>query len=188
VRHARWLRLTLILALAAVFYFVVPVVRQPQGGLVLRTLLAIVLFGSLALAVVIQLRRSLEAGDERIDGLIIAIVLMAFMFAIAFYGMHLRKPNEIADLNTRLDALYFVISTMLTVGFGDVHATGQLARGLVVVQMIVDVIFVATAGTLITSRMRERATRRAAERVAAREEEPETGRRALRRRHGTPAP
>jgi len=188
VRLARTLRLGLILGLTAVLYFVVPVDRQPSGGLTLRTALAVLLFGSLVVVVVVQFRRSLAADDERIDGLVMAVVLLAFMFALVYYGMNLRRPGEVAGLSTRLDSLYFVISTTLTVGFGDIHAAGQLARGVVIVQMLFNVIFVATAGALISSRVRDRAARRAADRAAGAGDTTRTLPRPRRRRSQAEAP
>jgi voltage-gated potassium channel len=52
-----------------------------------------------------------------------------------------------ADLNnfnvhslTRTDALYFTVTVFTTVGFGDIVATTQLARLVVTVQMILDLV------------------------------------------------
>ena len=153
-----------ILAAVTVLYFVVPLDRHVVGGVVLRSAGACLLLALLAGAVVAQLRLSTRHGDERVDGLILAIALVWFVFALGFYGLHERRPDEVAGLETRLDALYFVTSTMLTVGYGDIHATGQVARGLVLAQMLFDVVFVATAGAMISARVRDKAARRAAER------------------------
>jgi voltage-gated potassium channel len=52
-----------------------------------------------------------------------------------------------ADLNdfnvhslTRTDALYFTVTVFTTVGFGDIVATTQVARLVVTVQMILDLV------------------------------------------------
>jgi voltage-gated potassium channel len=58
------------------------------------------------------------------------------------------------------DALYFSISTLATVGFGDVHAAGQLARGAVAVQIVFNLVFVGTVAAMISGLMRHRATKR----------------------------
>nr|MDT0663822.1 potassium channel family protein [Micromonospora sp. DSM 115978] len=44
---------------------------------------------------------------------------------------------------------YFTVTVLTTVGFGDVHATGQAARLVVTVQMGIDVLFIATAGSAL---------------------------------------
>ena len=51
---------------------------------------------------------------------------------------------------------------MLTIGYGDVHAQGQVARAFVLVQIIFNTVFVATAVALLSSRVRRVAVERAA--------------------------
>ena len=50
---------------------------------------------------------------------------------------------------THTDALYFSMTILSTVGFGDINATGQLARIVVSVQMLFDLVFVASAIGLV---------------------------------------
>ena len=49
---------------------------------------------------------------------------------------------------------------MATVGFGDVHAQGQVARALVTVQMAFSVGFLAAVTALFRKHLGERASRR----------------------------
>jgi hypothetical protein len=59
------------------------------------------------------------------------------------------------------------MSTVLTIGYGDVHAHGQLARGVVLVQMVFDVVVLAAGATTLTARVKRTAASRAADRRAA---------------------
>ena len=79
------------------------------------------------------------------------------------------RPSQIAGLHTRLDSLYFATTTLATVGTGDVHAAGQVARALVLVQMIFNVVFVATIAALLSARVKSAAELRAEERRRQRE-------------------
>ncbi len=159
---ARRLRALAVLILIVVVYFIVPVRDEPATELALRALVSVLLLGVLAAVVVVQVRRALADPDSRVDGLLTVIVMVWTTFALGFFVLDNARPDEVAGLETRLDALYFTASTMLTVGYGDVHAVGQVARGLVVVQLVFDVAFVATAGGVLSSRVRARAARRAA--------------------------
>jgi len=152
------------LLLIGTLYFVVPVRQDPAGGMVLRASLTVLLLAGLAAVVVLQVRHAMVDAEGTIDGLITALALVWIVFALGFYVLQLQRPDQLAGLETRLDALYFAASTMLTVGYGDVHATGQIARGMVLVQMVFDVAFVATGSAVISARVRSRAERRAADR------------------------
>ena len=146
---------TIVLLLLAL-YFAVPVETDPWGGPVLRTVLAVLILAALAAAVILQVRLSLADEDRHLDGLIAAIAAVWIVFALAFYLLAIHQPGQVAGLETKLDSLYFTASTMLTVGYGDVHATGQLARGLVLVQMLFDVVFVAIAVATLNAHLRRR--------------------------------
>lgn len=161
---ARWLRLLGILGFVIALYFLAPVTSDPPRQVVLRGVLGLALLGALAVGLTAQLRLAVRDGDRRIDGLVAAIVAVLTAFAYAFYALEVHRPGQLDGLHTRIDALYFSATTMLTVGYGDIHATGQAARVLVLVQMVFDVVFVATAAALLTTRVR----RVAAERVSQR--------------------
>lgn len=72
------------------------------------------------------------------------LVLLVMSFSLAFFLLDLVEPAQIADLDTRTDALYFTLSTMATVGYGDIHAEGQIARGLVCGLIVFNVVVVTS--------------------------------------------
>jgi len=159
VHVAHVARLFVIFFLVLALYFVVPVDSNPHGGPALRAGVAALLFAALAAAVVGQVKRSLADQDRRLDGLITAILGVWVVFALAFHLLAVHQRDQVEGLHTKIDALYFAASTMLTIGYGDVHATGQLARGLVLFQMMFDVVFVATAATTLNAHLRRRVSR-----------------------------
>ena len=67
-------------------------------------------------------------------------------------------PGQMADVNTKVDALYFTATTLSTVGYGDAHAVGQLARVIVTLQLVFDLAFIAVALRLLSSVASRRAT------------------------------
>ncbi|WP_244928089.1 potassium channel family protein [Nocardioides sp. W7] len=159
---ARWLRLLGILGFILALYFLVPVNTEPPTQVVVRGLLGVLLLVALAAGLRAQLRLAALDGDRRIDGLVAAIVTVLVAFAFAFYALQVHQPDQVEGLHTRVDGLYFSASTMLTIGYGDVHAVGQAARIVVLVQMVFDVVFVATAASLLASKVRRAAARHAA--------------------------
>jgi peptidoglycan/LPS O-acetylase OafA/YrhL len=132
--------------------------------MVVRITISMLVLAALAYAVVVQVRLQLEADDRRVDGLVLALAVGVLVFALGFYVMEVHDPGQIPGLHTRLDALYFTMSTVLTVGYGDVHAEGQLARGVVLAQMVFDVVILAAAATTLSARLRRTAASKAARR------------------------
>lgn len=78
------------------------------------------------------------------------------LFALADHGVALTRPGEFTGLETRTDALYFALSTLATIGFGDIHAQGQWARALLILQMLFNAGVVAAAVRLVAVRLRAR--------------------------------
>lgn len=157
----RWLRMLALVTLLLGLYFLVPVNQDPSGGLPFRTAAALAVLVCLGAGVAAELRRSARDDTQRADGLVGAIVAVLTVFALGFFALEVHQPGQVAGLETRVDALYFSASTMLTIGYGDVHAVGQQARALVLAQMVFDVIFVATAAGLLSTRVRQAAADRA---------------------------
>jgi voltage-gated potassium channel len=90
-------------------------------------------------------RRAASSGDARLRGLLVWVYIAVLFFATAFYLLERAEPGQFDGLVTRLDAAYFALAILSTVGFGDVHAVGQAARAMVCAQIVFDVIVISLA-------------------------------------------
>jgi hypothetical protein len=90
--------------------------------------------------------------DSDVESLLLALCLTVIAFSLAY----LRLAAQFDGLSTKTDALYFTVSTLATVGYGDVHPVGQTARGLATIQMAVDLVFVATLLTILSGILDQR--------------------------------
>jgi voltage-gated potassium channel len=102
-------------------------------------------------------RTSLDDPAVQVDGLVLLVSVVVPLFSLGYFALESADPDQFADLATKTDALYFTLSTLATVGFGDVHATGQLGRGLVIVQITFDLVFVAAVVSVLSTHIRRRA-------------------------------
>jgi uncharacterized membrane protein len=75
---------------------------------------------------------------------------MVMFFSVSVYRLS-GIQGEISELQTHLDAVYFTVSTSMTVGFGDVVATGQIGRAVVLIQMIFNIVVLAAASKLVVT-------------------------------------
>jgi voltage-gated potassium channel len=157
--HRRgWVRHVLGVVGLLVIYYAVPTGTLGISG---RTVLSLVLtlagVAILAIAITGQVRRQLAMDPEaRVQSLVMLLELVVVVFAVGYYVLDLSAPGQMADLHTRTDSLYFTLSTLTTIGFGDVHAVGQMARVLVIIQMVFDVVFVTAVAATLRGRVRTR--------------------------------
>ena len=154
-RPARpWTRPVLTFVGLLVAYFAFPVGFDASWGVIAASLT--LTFAGLALigwTMVSELGhlRSGQASRSP-QALAMLLVLLVMTFSLTFFLLELASPGQIEDLDTRTDALYFTLSTMATVGYGDVHAEGQAARALVCAVIAFDVVVVASLVRAYTMR------------------------------------
>jgi voltage-gated potassium channel len=148
----------LLIVLATVVFYLLPVPGR------MRETSWVVLFccgvAVLAAFIAVSITRLLRAGeDARVRGLVLLLCLAVLFFSYTNVALS-AIPGEFADLHTKTDALYFSVSTLATVGFGDVHASGQVARAAVTAQMLFNLLFIGTAVAMLSGMARRRANRR----------------------------
>jgi voltage-gated potassium channel len=138
----------LIVAAVTVVYFLVPVPgRMRESSWTILFAGGVIILGLLMVGMIRQL---LHADiDARARSLIVLLSCVILFFSWANVTLS-RIPGEFTDLHTKIDSLYFSISTLATVGFGDVHADGQLARAAVTLQILFNLVFLGTAITMVT--------------------------------------
>jgi hypothetical protein len=181
MRGAPLVRVVGASVLLLTLYYVLPV----EGGdaswrLILRIGSSVVCVLGATVLIVRQVRKQMNpALDEPpLAGLAVALVAGLVAFAMADYLIAFSDATEFVGLETRTDGLYFALSTLLTVGYGDVHAEGQLARVVVILQMGFNIVVLATGASFLGRQISDRARRRreAAARSAARSGPPSADR------------
>jgi len=153
-----------ILALAAVLvaYYAAPVGELPsRAGIAFSVLGLLAGLAVVAWLIIRQVQLLVDTDPEdtsiQADSLILLIFVIVPLFSFGYLALEKADSSQFADLATKTDALYFTISTLGTVGFGDVHATGQLARVLVTIQIVFDLVFLAAVVSVLSSHIRQRA-------------------------------
>ena len=102
-----------------------------------------------AVAALVRRRRTApEDNGVRLEALVAVVYALVVFFALTYLSLATRD-DEFVDLDNRVDAMYFTVSTVATVGFGDVHAVGSAARIAVTVQMAMDLLVLGIAARLV---------------------------------------
>jgi voltage-gated potassium channel Kch len=146
-----------LLVAVLVLYFVLPV--ENDSSMVRLISNIVIVLGCLAVAIAVIYRQfvRLAKGEAlSMTGLQLLVVFEAVLvlFALTYFGFS-HRPGEMSGLKTRVDALYFSATTMTTVGYGDIHAAGQLARVVTTIQLVFDIVFIAAFARLLTDAARD---------------------------------
>jgi hypothetical protein len=76
-----------------------------------------------------------------IEALAVTVPVFLVLFAATYFMLEQSNPDHFnVDSLTRTDSLYFTVTVFATVGFGDLTATSQAARVVVIAQMILDLL------------------------------------------------
>ncbi|MGW2161331.1 potassium channel family protein [Nonomuraea sp. NPDC001699] len=152
-----WARSAVAAAVITGVYFAVPLPtgRSQGASPELRALACLAGVMILAWLLVRQVERALRPGRflaEQLAMLLTVVVVVVVFFAALYYLM----ADQFHGLRTRVDALYFSVITLGTVGYGDVVPLGQGAKAVVIVQVIFDLVVVTSALAVIVGVWRSR--------------------------------
>ena len=126
--------------LLIVLYYLLPLDRALDTGAI-----TVLVFGLLVLVGLVgwQIRAILRADYpalRAVEGLAVTIPLFLLLFAVVYFVMARAQSAAFTQPLSRTDSLYFTVTVFATVGFGDITATTQLARAVVTVQMVADLL------------------------------------------------
>jgi hypothetical protein len=97
-----------------------------------------------------------------IEGVASSAPLFLLLFAATYYTMDRSSADSFnARAFTRTDSLYFTTTVFSTVGFGDITPTSQIARIVVTLQMVLDLIVLGLGVRVFVGAVRMGRERRA---------------------------
>jgi voltage-gated potassium channel len=130
-------------------YYLVPLDPSSTGVTVAQ--LAVGLLALVGL-VVYQIRSIVKAtypALRAVGALATSVPLFLLLFAGTYYVMGGISEANFSEPLTRTDALYFTVTVFSTVGFGDITATAEPTRILVMGQMVAGVVIIGLGARVI---------------------------------------
>jgi ion channel len=145
-------------AIMLVIYYLLPVDRRLSTWTLVQLVLELALLVAVILWQVRRITRSPYPVIQGVQALAFVIPLFLVIFAYAYYILAHNLTNSFTTPLTRTDALYFVVTVFSTVGFGDITAATQIARILVTIQMVGDLLILGgVLRVIVTAVQRSRA-------------------------------
>lgn len=141
-----------VLAVAVLFaaYALLPV---PTGS----AAVAAVVTGALSIGVFLwvvqrqarRIIRSPRPALAAVEALSVLASLFVLSFALTYVALSTSDPTSFSQPVDKVAGLYFTMTVLSTVGFGDIVAVSDFARMTVVVQMVANIVLLATVVRLI---------------------------------------
>jgi hypothetical protein len=158
------LRATVLAVLVLAAYYAAPVRGGSQPGILLRILAV----GSASVLVVAwEIRAVAKAEFPRIraiDALVGSVSVMVITFAIIYLNFSADDPAAFTEELEKTSSLYFTMTTLTTVGYGDIAAKTDGARIAVMIQMVFNVAVIGTTVRAILGTAKKRSQSRSAPR------------------------
>jgi len=153
-------RSVLSVALLLVLYALLPLGAAPVGVAVAALVVGLLVLGGLIVWQFVAIGSARHPGLRAAEALAVAITLFLVLFAATYYRWSEGAPASFSEHLSRVDALYFTVTTFATVGFGDITAVSPAARVVVTLQMVGDLLVLGLiVNAMLSTARRARAAR-----------------------------
>src|SRR3954447_2397322 len=126
-----------------VLYAAVPFGETSGAGTLVRLIVGLVVFVAIVGWQIRTITRSEHPVMRAVEVIALALPLLAVVFAYTYLSLSHAEPASFSEHLNHVDALYFTLTTISTVGFGDIAAKTDAARILVTVQEVLDLAVIA---------------------------------------------
>lgn len=157
------LRAVLATTVLLVLYYALPMDRAWDTNTAVRLLFGLVVFVGLVVWQVRTIVGSRYPALRATEALALILPLYLLLFASTYFLMERGSAGNFTQPLTRTDALYFTVTVFATVGFGDITPKSEIARELVMVQMLGDLALLGIGARLLLTAVQRGRERRSAE-------------------------
>jgi len=98
-----------------------------------------------------KIENSRYPGVSAVEALILIAGMFLAVFAAIYVMMSAADPTSFTEQLDHFTAFYFALTVLATVGFGDITPVGEGARLACMIQMAIDIVFIAAMIRVISS-------------------------------------
>jgi voltage-gated potassium channel len=124
-------------------YYLIPFDDRSAAGALVRLVIGMVILIVVLVWLVVRIFNAENPGLRALEALALVVILLVVVFAATYLSIVSESPNSFNQGLDHSSALYFTITVLATVGFGDIVPVTDFARMIVSVQMVFDLIFIA---------------------------------------------
>jgi hypothetical protein len=137
-------------------YALAPLDQKPVGLVAVELIVSLLLLAVLLGWQITSVVRSPYPGLRAAEAVAVTLPLIILLFSAAYFVMEEASSGTFTEPLTRIDALYFSVTVFASVGFGDITAKTELARMIVTLQMIVDLVLIGVIARVLFGAVQQR--------------------------------
>jgi voltage-gated potassium channel len=149
-------RTFVVTGLMVAFYVAAPFDQRPAGAVAVRLLLELLVLVLVLGWQIREVTRSPHPVLRGVEAVVISVPLLVLTFAATYVVIDHNSPGSFTEALSRLDGVYLAVTILSTVGFGDITPVTDVARSLVMAQMLVDLAFVGLVAKVLVGAVRRR--------------------------------
>jgi hypothetical protein len=149
------LRVVLVTVVLCALYILAPLDRSDRAAVV-QLCVALLAYTGIVVWQIIAVARSSYPRLRGLEAVAVSLPLLIFLFAAIYVVTEHSNPGSFSEPISRIDAIYFTVTVFATVGFGDIAARSELARILVTVQMLADLLLIGVIAKVLLGAVRRR--------------------------------
>jgi voltage-gated potassium channel len=134
------LRILVSVVLLFALYVAVPVADRTGIGTLLELLVGLIIFSALLGWQVLKIMGAEHPELRAAEALAIAIPVVLIVFAFTYLSLSRASPTSFSEPLDHVKAIYFVVTVVSTVGFGDITPKTDAAMILVSFQIMLDLV------------------------------------------------
>jgi voltage-gated potassium channel len=149
-------RIVLAIVLSAGVYFALPFDRVSVAQLWFIVFTAVAALTAVSIMQLRAVAKSEFPTLRGVEALVVSLALLLVSFAGIYIGMSSYDAGAFDEQLDHVGALYFALTTLTTIGYGDIAPVSNAARIVVMVQMVVDVVILGVFIRLVVNAVKSR--------------------------------
>jgi hypothetical protein len=151
-----------VAAATVLLYALLPIRSETAVAVIVMSGLGLVIVGIVFGRQLTRISRAPQPVLAAIEALVLVLGLFLVFFAFTYVSLSVNDPAAFTQPVDKVAGMYFSITILATVGFGDIAATSDVARVIVTLQMLLDLVIIGVAvrllGTSARRAVEERST------------------------------
>lgn len=156
-----------VVAATLLVYALLPMKKESASAVAVFAAVGLLTILVVFVRQVMRISRAARPTLAAVEALCLVFGMFLALFALTYVSMSTSSPEAFTQPVDKLAGIYFSVTVLATVGFGDIAAVSSMARMAVTVQMVLDLVLIGSAVKILSMSARRAMAARTAHRTGA---------------------